>query len=120
MGRTGKDAFFVGLRAKMPEEIRVRHEVDFQKPDTFDVAIGSAQFWDMPFFGSTLPHPAFEKRLFFNQLPEVEQERALDFIEEVLQKWALWCDLGPQQHLLLKSHLSCTIPALKHRFPDAA
>lgn len=118
-GQTAKDKFFADIPKGMPEEVRVRHEFDMQKPDTFDVAIGQNQLWGLPVFSSILPHPAFEKRLFLSQLPEAEQERAIDFIEEVMQKWALWSGLSPEQHVLLKSHLVATIPALKRRYPDA-
>jgi hypothetical protein len=119
-GQKEKDKFFKNIPAGMPEELRVRHEFALQKPDTFDVPIGAAQYWGMPMFGTNLVHPAFEQRMFVSDLPAEEQQRAIDFIEEVMQKWALWNGLEADQHLLLKSHLVSTIPLLKKRYPDAA
>eukprot|EP00656_Telonema_subtile_P021447 TRINITY_DN2248_c0_g1_i5.p1 TRINITY_DN2248_c0_g1~~TRINITY_DN2248_c0_g1_i5.p1 ORF type:complete len:447 (+),score=119.24 TRINITY_DN2248_c0_g1_i5:230-1570(+) len=113
------------LKGLAPEEMKVRHEMNPMKPDTLDGTFAFRQWWSDVYCSIMFTHPVNKDkdtgRVFYWQLDTNEQDRAIGLLDELAKKWLWWCDADAnQQHLLIKSHTVCMVPALQAKYPDAA
>jgi len=105
----------------LPEEVKVRHEAHPMKPDTYDSAFAIRQWWGLLMFHLFSPHPSTIDRIFFWDLQQEEQQRAVALIDQTARKWLSWCGGDSNgKTLLIKGHQVCMVKALKKKYPDAA
>lgn len=115
------DAFGKWATDMSPEELRVRHEANLMKPDTYDGPFAMRQWWGLVMFQAMLAHPRTQARIFWYDIPKDEQDRAVAMMDETARKWLWWNNADAEgQTLLIKGHRVCMVEALKAKYTDAA